>query len=109
MSKPAGAGKRQRARPGRAPAMILMQVREYDGRQVGRRRSGRREPVAEPPHERLDARSVAEEAQAEAGVDDGVAVGGFHKEAVVAACDRRAIAAFRRTASRSSWLGTPDA
>ena len=88
MREPGRAGERQLARPGRAAAVILMQVREDDRGQLRGGRSGGGQPGAEPADQRLDPRPVAEEPGAEPGVDDGVAVGRLHQHAVVAARHR---------------------
>lgn len=73
-----------------------MQVGEHDRSQLGSRRPGRCEPVAEPADQRLDDRSVAEETRSKPGVDDGVSIAGLHEHAVVAAGDRGPVPALRR-------------
>jgi hypothetical protein len=55
-----------------------MQVGEHHRGQLGGWRTSGCEPVAEPAHQRLDGRSVAEETGTEPGVNDGVAIAGPH-------------------------------
>ena len=88
--------KGQLSRPGRTPAVVLVQVREDDRGHLGGRRSGRREPVAELADERLNSRTVAKKARTEPGVDDCVAIGGLDEQAVVTAGDGRPVQAFGR-------------
>ena len=61
MGEPRRPGERQLPGPGRAPAVVLMQVGEHDRGQLGSGRPGGGQPVAEPADQRLDARSVAQE------------------------------------------------
>src|SRR5215469_9137872 len=95
MREPGRRGERQLARPGRAPHMVLVEVREHGSGEVGSRKARLGQPITELADLGPDRLAVAEEARAEPGVDDRQPSGRLDDQTVVAAGQRRPIRSLR--------------